>query len=119
MNQFQLDADSRADLVTASDTLFLGVIHPDGLLGLFHAAPQTDLRRRTFAGHRELLAHQQIPPSGCSGFSFEVKNGKLYRFYRISLLNQEFDDFAIPADMMYKVIDALALPQSDDFASFP
>ena len=40
-------------------------------------------------------------------------------FYRASMLNREFDDFAIPVDMMLEVIDAIGLLRDASFSYFP
>jgi hypothetical protein len=38
------------------------------------------------------------------GFSCEISGGELKYFYRTSVLNRDFDDFAIPMDMLLETI---------------
>jgi len=115
-----LDDDSAQLLAASRDAVLLGVIRPlAASIHLFTAASATDVGSRRFAGHMELIRAGVIAGDDIAGFSIEIKTGAIRRFYRSSILNEDYEDFAIPRDMMLQVLDALNLPRAADFRWYP
>lgn len=117
---FILDSESVHLLNGVSDSVFLGVIDRNrGTIRIFPGAEQTSAGQQSFAGHRDLVRHGLARVDEVWGFSFEVASGFVRPFYRTSVLNHEFEDFAISDAMMNEVLAALSLVRTADFRSYP
>jgi len=117
---FRLDANSARMLATTSDAILIGVVETaTGMIRLFVASALTDPATGRFSGHRDLIHHSAINSDDCLGFSLEVRSHELHAFYRSSVLNDDFEDFAIPEAIMMGIINAMALRRAGDFRSYP
>ena len=116
----RLDEASRELLSRIKDAVLIGVIRMhSGSIQLFEGGA-TDAAAGRFPGHRELLRAGVVTlPGFALGFSMELAAGRIVAFYRNSILNREFDDFAIPDDMMLEVLAAVGLPRAVTFRSYP
>jgi hypothetical protein len=117
---FIIDAASLSRLNSLTDAVMIGVLHrTNATIYLFEAAAVTDVVAQRFAGHVELVRHSDFAASDLLGFSLHIKNRAVQAFYRTSVLNRDFEDFAIPRDMMSQVLSAIGLVPSPQFRSYP
>lgn len=90
----QLDEESVQLLATTTEAILLGVVfRSSGKVSLFEAGPVTDLPRKRFAGHRDLLHLSLVRLDEAIGFSVYLLAGEVQSFYRISHLEPRVQGF--------------------------
>jgi hypothetical protein len=115
-----LDEASKKLLISVRSAILIGVIEQSsGRVQLAEGSPVTDVTAKRFSGHQDMVRHRAISVAGTLGFSLEIASGEVRAFYRTSILNREFEDFAVPSDMMSEVLAVLGLPRAADFRSYP
>jgi hypothetical protein len=115
-----LDETSGHILASMANGILLGAIdRRSGRVQLMQAASVTDANAKQFSGHRDMLRYGAISEAERLGFSLEIASGEIRAFYRTSILNREYEDFAIPNDMMLEVLAVIGLARSADFSSYP
>lgn len=90
-----------------------------GRIRLAEAGPVADATAGRFSGHQDMLRHGIISAVDSLGFSLEIASRQVRNFYRTSVLNREYEDFAIPNDMMLQVLAVIGLPRTADFRTYP
>ena len=117
---FNLDLESRELLSQVGNGVLLGVVQISSrILFVFRADHNISADDRVFPGHRELLSANVIKANECWGFSFQLKEGKITRFYRNSMLNSQLPKFCISIEEMSDIIEALGVDTAEDFQYFP
>jgi hypothetical protein len=117
---FRLDEAGIDLLRRLQHDLFLGVLEiSSGTISLFIADRLCDPAKRTFRGHEDLLDCKVIPSKGMVGFSFQLKQGKIFRFYRNSVLNNNLPFYCLSDEDMDKIIEVCGLQVANDFESYP
>jgi hypothetical protein len=115
-----LDVDSRSLLYRAQDGLFLGVIRiKDSTVLLFRCASKGDPATNTYPDHRTLISSKGMSSFGHLGFCIDVRNRKLHRLYRNSVLNESLPLCILSQETEEELLAALAMQLSDDFKCFP
>jgi hypothetical protein len=115
-----LHANARSLLDRTKNGLFLGIIRvPDSTVFLFRCASAADPAQETFPDHRSLVASKGLPSQGHLGFCIDVRNQKLHRLYRNSVLNESLPLCILPQETEEALLAALAMQLSDDFKCFP
>ena len=115
-----LDETSRHIWASMANGILLGAIdRRSGRVQLVQAAPVTDANGKRFSGHRDMLRYGAISETERVGFSLEIASGEIRAFYRTSILNREYEDFAIPNDMMLALLAVIGFPRSAHFPSYP
>ena len=117
---FTLDAESHSLLESVENGAFIGIIaESNGIVSVYHAGRRVSVQDRTFPGHREMLTVKTINATEYAGFSFQMRDGKLTRFYRNSVLNIRKPLQCLGFAEMEDIIEALGATRSDDFQAYP
>jgi hypothetical protein len=116
---YKLDDWSRDLLGRVPPCLFIGVVADDRTVSLFYASFEIDPAARKFPGHESLVLAGMVRASRVRGFTFAVRDGRISRFYRNSILNQDLPASCISEQVMDAIIATLGLARADDFESYP
>jgi hypothetical protein len=115
----RLDPHSRQLLVRHGTALFLGVVVRRRDVFLFLAGREVDESRQTFPGHQALLDTGVVDAAGARGFSFQLRDGEVVRFYRNSILNRELASLCLPMRQVDMILEACGLNVAADFECYP
>jgi hypothetical protein len=117
---FKLDPDSVQLLQRLSDGFVVGIIDRNrGRVRLFEGSAVTDIGAGHCANHQDLLRAGVVRLSEAWGFSFSIAAREVQSFYRASVLNREYTEFALPSDIMAEVLTALGLRRGRHFRVYP
>jgi hypothetical protein len=117
---YRLNSTSEQLIRGSPDALYLGVIEVvSGEIQLFVAGRAVDVGKREFPGHRELLQRGVISPAGNHGFFMQVRGGRLYRFYRNSIVNDDMPFCCLPAEEADTIAAACGIELAEDFECYP
>jgi hypothetical protein len=117
---YKLDKDSQLLLKSAPEELFVGVLTESSrTITLYRADRDVSVSERVVPGHQQLLDLGWAGATGATGFSFQLKGGKLRLFFRNSVLNKHKLRNCLSEEEMDAIIVALELRRTDDFHSYP